>query len=163
MGGDIGAEDLARHAMTKQAHVIEQSTMRACLPVSERAATGIVSSVGASLSAASKPQSSGVVACNASSDVARGSTSSGGGSSAGGGHVAITGDQGGPPICEPHPEVPGKLRLLSSQFQGVSAGEKITVRLPGCLHAVRIKWPDSVKQYLVFSLPGCPHCKAATY
>ena len=66
-------------------------------------------------------------------------------------------------MCERHPEIPGKLRIESASVAGLAvAGEKITVRLPGCLHQIRIKWPESVKQYLTFSLAACPHCKAST-
>jgi len=63
-----------------------------------------------------------------------------------------------PPLCERHPTIPGKLRVASSLMVGVSGGEKVAVRLPGCEHVVRITWPSEVKQYLTFTLGTCPQC-----
>ena len=63
-----------------------------------------------------------------------------------------------PPLCERHPTIPGKLRVASSLMAGVSGGEKVAVRLPGCEHVVRITWPSEVKQYLTFTLGACPQC-----
>ena len=54
----------------------------------------------------------------------------------------------------------GKMRLLSSLVHGMAAGQKFPVRLPGCMHVVRITWPDDVKQYLTFKLGQCPQCAA---
>lgn len=65
------------------------------------------------------------------------------------------------PRAQWHPTVPGKVRVPSADVGGVSAGEKIFVRLPDCEHMVKITWPAEVKQFLTFPLAnGCPQCRA---
>ena len=62
-----------------------------------------------------------------------------------------------------HPTIPGKMRVLSSDVLGVSAGQMFPVCLPGCSHTVRIPFPAELCKWITFKLgDGCPRCRRAT-
>ena len=66
-------------------------------------------------------------------------------------------------IAEVHPTIPGKLRVLTASVVGVAAGEKFPVKLPHCIHQVRIPFPSEPCTYISFKFgDGCPQCRKAS-
>ena len=66
------------------------------------------------------------------------------------------------PLCTWHPHHRDLYRIAVSQLADqhpATAGDKLTVALPGCRHRIVLTWVPTTKPYLAFGLNGgCPAC-----